>query len=55
MNYGLIVFYVLIIIDLTHDCIKHGELRIEETNIWITMISKTISLMLLWWVAGGFI
>ena len=51
MNTALIIIYVLVGISLLLNAYKHGKPQ-EDYNFWIALLSKLISLILIWWALG---
>lgn len=51
MIWALYIFYALAFIDIIITAYKHGETR-PDYNLWITLISKAIFLVLIWWALG---
>lgn len=52
MNKGLIVIYVIILINLLMTANIHGQLKTGKYSFWTTLVSTVFSLTLTWWALG---
>ena len=52
MNWGLIVIYILVAINLLLGSYYHGKPRDGKHNFWITLISSAMWLTITWWTLG---
>ena len=52
MNIGLIILYAISFFGVVQTATKHGQIKDEKHNIWITLFAWIIQFVLIWWALG---